>query len=114
MNCFSNHWIILSQHPTVTFMKQGNRVVRDYMRNARILRELFGFSQAYVAFKLGVSQSLYCKAENGQIRPTINLIVDICSLYNINIADFLELAKNDLVDQMLNSKVFIALAKSRS
>ncbi|RZK44691.1 MAG: XRE family transcriptional regulator [Hymenobacter sp.] len=75
----------------------------DYMQNARPLRELYGYSQMYVAFMVGVSQSLYCKAENGQIRPTLDLIESICTLYGISIIDFLGKTKRDLVSQVISS-----------
>jgi transcriptional regulator with XRE-family HTH domain len=75
----------------------------DYMQNARPLRELCGYSQSYVAFKIGVSQSLYCKAENRQIRPTLDLIESICTLYQISILDFLGKSKKELIVQVANS-----------
>lgn len=78
----------------------------DYMQNARPLRDLHGYSQAYVAFKVGVSQSLYCKAENGQIRPTIDLIERICTLYGISMADFLGKTRQDLTTQIMDSEVY--------
>jgi transcriptional regulator with XRE-family HTH domain len=79
------------------------RHVSDYMRNARPLRELHGYSQTYVAFRVGVSQSLYCKAENGQVRPTLSLIEGICSLYGISLIDFLGKTKRDLLSQVVSS-----------
>lgn len=83
-----------------------NQAVTDYMQNARPLREIYGFSQTYVAFKIGVSQSLYCRAENGQIRPTLSLIESICSLYDITLVDFLGKTKQELLAQVLSSQVF--------
>jgi transcriptional regulator with XRE-family HTH domain len=80
-----------------------NQAVSDYMRNARPLRELFGFSQTYVAFRVGVSQSLYCRVENGQVKPTLSLIEDICSLYGISLIDFLGKTKRDLLSQVVSS-----------
>jgi transcriptional regulator with XRE-family HTH domain len=80
-----------------------SKVVSDYMQNARPLRELHGYSQMYVSFRVGVSQSLYCKAENGQIRPTFSLIESICTLYNITIIDFLGKTKKELLNQIINS-----------
>jgi transcriptional regulator with XRE-family HTH domain len=74
-----------------------NAIVRDYMHNARPLRDLHGYSQAYVAFKVGVSQSLYCKVENGQVRPTLDLIEELCELYNISLIDFLGKTKKDMI-----------------
>ncbi len=86
-----------------------NQAVSDYMRNARPLRELFGFSQTYVAFKIGVSQSLYCRSENGQIRPTFDMIEGICSLYGISLIDFLSKPKRELIDQVIGSDLFKSL-----
>jgi transcriptional regulator with XRE-family HTH domain len=83
-----------------------NQAVSNYMRNARPIRELFGFSQTYVAFRVGVSQSLYCRAENGQIRPTLDLIESVCSLYGISLVDFLGKTKRELLDQVVSSDVF--------
>lgn len=83
-----------------------NEAVIDHMRNARPLRELFGFSQTYVAFKVGVSQSLYCKVENGQVKPTFTLVENICSLYGISLIDFLGKTKRDLLNQVINGDRF--------
>lgn len=83
-----------------------SKIVNNYMQNARPLRELCGYSQMYVAFKVGVSQSLYCKAENGQIRPTLDLIERVCRLYNISLADFLGKGKKELINQVTDSDVY--------
>ena len=83
-----------------------NAIVRDYMQNARPLRELYGYSQAYVAFKVGVSQSLYCKAENGQVRPTLYLIEDLCELYHVSLIDFLGKNKKDMIAQVVGSDIY--------
>ena len=76
------------------------------MENARPLRELYGYSQNCVASKIGYSQSLYCKAENGQIRPTLDLIERLCTLYGISLTDFLGKSKRDLIDQVASSDNF--------
>lgn len=89
-----------------------NQAVSDYMRNGRPLRELFGFSQTYVAFKIGVSQSLYCRAENGKIKPTLNLIEGICLLYDVSLVDFLGKTKQELIAQVIDSAVFKSLKTS--
>lgn len=83
-----------------------SKAVGDYMQNARPLRELHGFSQTYVAFRVGVSQSLYCKAENGQVKPTFSLVESICSLYGVSLVDFLGKPKKDLISQVVNSDMF--------
>lgn len=83
-----------------------SKAVSDYMQNARPLRELHGFSQTYVAFRVGVSQSLYCKAENGQVRPTFSLVESLCSLYGISMIDFLGKPKKDLISQVIDSDAY--------
>lgn len=83
-----------------------NQAVSDHMRNARPLRELFGFSQTYVAFRIGVSQSLYCKAENGQVNPTFCLVESVCSLYEITLIDFLGKTKRELLSQVIDSDTY--------
>ena len=82
------------------------RKASNYMENARPLREFYGYSQHCVASKIGYSQSLYCKAENGQIRPTFDLIERLCTLYGISLIDFLSKSKRDLIDQAANSANF--------
>ena len=57
----------------------------------------------YVAFRIGVSQSLYCKAENGQIRPTLSLLEGICTLYNISLTDFLGKSRRELTTLVMDS-----------
>jgi transcriptional regulator with XRE-family HTH domain len=83
------------------------------MQNARPLRELYGYSQTYVAFRTGVSQSLYCKAENGQIRPTFDLIEAICKLYDVPLIDFLGKTKRDLITQAATSESYMSSMLSR-
>ncbi len=83
------------------------------MQNARPLRELYGYPQAYVAFKTGVSQSLYCKAENGQIRPTFDLMEAICKLYDVPLIDFLGKTKRDLITQVATSDNYMSSRLSR-
>lgn len=80
-----------------------SKISSDYMQNARPLRELYGYSQAYVAFVVGVSQSLYCKAENGRIKPTFSLVEAICQLYDVSLIDFLGKPKKDLIAQVVAS-----------
>ena len=80
-----------------------SKLITDYMQNARPLRDLYGYSQTYVAFSIGVSQSLYCKAENGQVRPTLSLIEGICALYSISVIDFLGKEKKELLAQVVSS-----------
>lgn len=81
--------------------------MKDYMQNARPLRDLYGYSQTYVAYKLGISQSCYCKIECGKISPTISQIDKICSLYNIKMSDFLEKNRQELFAQIVATNEFV-------
>lgn len=80
-----------------------SKISNNYMQNARPLRELYGYSQSYVAYVFGVSQSLYCKAENGQVKPTFSLVEAICKLYDVSLIDFLGKPKKDLIAQVVDS-----------
>jgi transcriptional regulator with XRE-family HTH domain len=73
------------------------------MENARSLRGLLGYSQSYVAYELSISQSLYCKMENGQITPTIDLVERLCDLFQIGIEDFLKRNGKEIVILMLDN-----------
>ena len=49
------------------------------------LREIRGFSQQYIAMKLGISQSAYCKIENGNVRTDDKNYAMIADLLQVNI-----------------------------
>jgi len=78
--------------------------MKNYMHNARSVRDLLGYSQSYVAYELSISQSLYCKMENGQIIPTIDFLEKLCVLFEIGIEDFLKKDRSEIIKLVLSNQ----------
>jgi transcriptional regulator with XRE-family HTH domain len=50
--------------------------------NIRIIREINGFSQAYMAEKLSISQKTYSNLENGRVQFSIGRLISIAEILN--------------------------------
>lgn len=55
----------------------------------RLSRSQKNYTQEYVAFKLGISQSQYNKIEKGDVQLTVERLVLIASVLELNKEDFL-------------------------
>jgi transcriptional regulator with XRE-family HTH domain len=53
----------------------------------RRIREIFGYSQEYVAERMGISQPAYWQKENGKRMPSNDRFEQIAELYNLTIED---------------------------
>jgi transcriptional regulator with XRE-family HTH domain len=53
----------------------------------RRIREIYGYSQEYVADRLGISQPAYWQKENGRRYPSEERLSQIAELYNLTVAD---------------------------
>jgi transcriptional regulator with XRE-family HTH domain len=53
----------------------------------RRIREIYGYSQEYVADRLGISQPAYWQKENGRRYPSEERLGQIAELYNLTVAD---------------------------
>ena len=53
----------------------------------RRIREIYGYSQDYVADCLGISQPAYWQKENGKRMPTEERFEQIAELYNLTVDD---------------------------
>lgn len=53
----------------------------------RRIREIYGYSQDYVADRLGISQPAYWQKENGKRMPSEERLEQIAELYNLTVAD---------------------------
>lgn len=60
----------------------------NYIRRIRDLREGFGYTQEYVAHRLGTSQTMYARYERGANELPIRHLLSLCKLYNVS-ADYL-------------------------
>ena len=54
-------------------------------RNIRVIREIKGLSQEYMAMKLHMSQSAYAKIERTETRLTVDRLQNICTILEIDI-----------------------------
>lgn len=53
----------------------------------RRIREIYGYTQEYVADRLGISQPAYWQKENGKRVPTDERFEQIAELYNLTVDD---------------------------
>jgi transcriptional regulator with XRE-family HTH domain len=53
----------------------------------RRIREIYGYSQEYVADRLGISQPAYWQKENGKRYPSDERLEQIADLYNLTVED---------------------------
>jgi transcriptional regulator with XRE-family HTH domain len=53
----------------------------------RRIREIYGYSQEYVAECLGISQPAYWQKENGKRIPSEERLEQIAELYNLTVTD---------------------------
>ena len=53
----------------------------------RRVREIFGYSQDYVADRMGISQPAYWQKENGRRMPSDERFGQIAELYNLTVED---------------------------
>ena len=57
----------------------------------RIVRDLRGVSQQFLADEIGISQKQLSKIENGQVSPTFLLVEKICEKLDISLQELLRL-----------------------
>jgi transcriptional regulator with XRE-family HTH domain len=53
----------------------------------RRIREIYGYSQEYVADRMGISQPAYWQKENGKRMPSDERFEQIAELYNLTMDD---------------------------
>ena len=66
----------------------------------RRLREWHGYSQEYVAFRLGITQAAYSKKETGKTVPSLMRLEQIARLYGITMTSLLETDTARLLGQL--------------
>ena len=52
-------------------------------RRIKGLRESSGYSQAFVADKLGISQAAYSRLESGEVEMAVSKLIAISDLYSV-------------------------------
>ena len=72
-------------------------------KNIRKHRELKGFSQEYMAHQLDLNQASYAKIESNTTKMTIDRLFSISKLLEIDVAELLELSKQNIFNQSNNA-----------
>ncbi|GAB3706172.1 hypothetical protein GCM10027592_39400 [Spirosoma flavus] len=72
----------------------------------RRLRQLFGYSQEYIAFNMGMTQPAYCKWESGQTQPPINKLEGLANLYQLSLGDLLAEDELEMIRKLLADERF--------
>ena len=72
----------------------------------RRLRQLFGYSQEYIAFNIGMTQPAYCKWESGQTQPPIKKLEDLANLYQLTLGDLLTEDDLDIIRKLMADEHF--------
>ncbi|ADB37199.1 helix-turn-helix domain-containing protein [Spirosoma linguale] len=75
----------------------------------RRLRELFGYSQAAVAFTLNVAQSTYYRLEAGKSKLDPDQLKAVARLYGITVEELLEYESSQLVQLVLSRDSLVKL-----
>lgn len=65
-----------------------------YIKRIKNLREDSDYTQEYVAFYLGISQTMYARYERGANELPIRHLVKLCHLYNVSSDYILNLTNN--------------------
>ena len=70
----------------------------------RTLRNVYGYSQEYLAFQLGISQAAYSKKENGQTQASLIDLQQIVLIYGVSISDLLQLSVSELLQLSMSKR----------
>ena len=67
-------------------------------KTIRLLREYHGYSQEYMAARLGVSQTTYCRIEKDIGNTKLKNLIKVCQILNIRLVDLFVLSSRSVVD----------------
>jgi len=59
--------------------------MENLINNIRAIREELGYSQEYMAIKLGIGQNGYSKIELGYTRITVDRLFEIANILNTDV-----------------------------
>lgn len=65
-------------------------------RRIRKLRELYDYSQEYIATALGMSISGYSRIERDEVKVTLDKLIIICKVLNVSFSDLMHPNENHL------------------
>lgn len=73
-------------------------------KNLKILRELYDYTQDYVADYLGISQNTYSLMERGETKITIDRLEHLSGLHKMDIADLLKYSDAAIIHNLNDNK----------
>lgn len=71
--------------------------IRSVALNIRKIREYRNYTQEYLAMKLGISQNAYSKIELGYTRITLERLIQISQILDVETVDLISGNSEDLV-----------------
>jgi transcriptional regulator with XRE-family HTH domain len=71
--------------------------IKSVALNIRKIREYRNYTQEYLAMKLGISQNAYSKIELGYTRITLERLIQISQLLDVDSVDLLSSNSEELV-----------------
>lgn len=74
--------------------------------NIRKIREFRNYTQDYLAAKLRISQNAYSKIELGYSSITLNRLVEIADILEIDLTDLIRSDSNELIQLKLSANTY--------
>ena len=71
--------------------------IRSVALNIRKIREYRNYTQEYLAMKLGISQNAYSKIELGYTRITLERLIQVSQILDVETVDLISGNSEDLV-----------------
>jgi transcriptional regulator with XRE-family HTH domain len=71
--------------------------IRSVAANIRKIREYRDYTQEYLAMKLGISQNAYSKIELAYTRITVERLIQIAQILEVDSVDLLQSTSDELI-----------------
>lgn len=68
--------------------------------NLKLIREIHNYTQSYVAKKLGICERTYREIEHSYSLPSNNLIKKIEAFYKLELNNFLNMDKDQIINKL--------------
>ena len=78
---------------------------KELSTKLKMLREVHDYTQDYVAGVLEISQNTYSLLEKGETKITIDRLIQLARLYNMELIDLLKTNDQTYVNNVSNSSV---------
>jgi transcriptional regulator with XRE-family HTH domain len=77
---------------------------KQIVSNIRKIREFRNYTQDYLAAKLQISQNAYSKIELGYSSVTLNRLIEITEILEVELADLISLEGEEIIMLKLSDK----------